>query len=254
MEILLALLPVPLSGLLAAVLLHRAGASRWRIAAGAALAACVSLAVVVALWLVGFGQCFDESADRPSSWAFSPRREFCSDGSAQANVGVALTFVPGLVMALGTWLWERGRRVTGALLGAAALSGVLLPSAYVRALPLYRLDTYPVFHDPLLGAATSRRPATVCYVYGIQFGPRKLDVVPSTRRTCIVLRDTEKARALTSSYDEGVTGYDLEWVGRELARRGRPVRPGPTGFEDYEVARVFSVTDAEARRRFRPPA
>jgi N-formylglutamate amidohydrolase len=104
-----------------------------------------------------------------------------------------------------------------------------------------------VLDKPLLRPASGSTPPRVCYVYGIMFGPRKLNVTADTPRTCVDLARTPAAMSLTTGYDEGRTGFDLQLAGHNLTRKGLPVKPGATGVRGLTVARAYRLPDSQAR-------
>jgi hypothetical protein len=161
------LLVVPVSALISGGGLRAAGAPR-RTAMWAGIAAgTVTGIALVALELTALGECLGENRSPASapSWPWSPRRQFCNDGSSPAALGaLALLLVPTVVVTLGTFLRFKQRPALGWTAYAVLLTTLVLPSLYVNALPYYRVDRYPVLHQPLLRPASASQPPRVCYV------------------------------------------------------------------------------------------
>lgn len=203
--------------------------------------------LVVSMFFVSFGECVDESRERPLSWPWSPRREFCNAPTSHASVGAyALFLLPSLLIIVATVLGNRGLSLVSWLIFALLLAVPFLPRIYVESLPVYRLDNYPILHAPLLRRAAHGQPPRVCYAYGIVFGPRKTPVTDDTERTCVDLVPTREAVTLTPAYDQGRTPYDLEWMGKNLTARGLPIRPGGTGVNGLVVERVYRLPGRKA--------
>lgn len=248
-------MPAVLGGLLvlvgyafvASMLARRFGFSR-RAAAWAGLGAAGATGVLaVSMFFISFDECVAENRERPLSWPWSPRREFCHEPSSPAALGAyALLLVPSLLMVAAMILAKRGPRPASWLIFGLLLTVPFLPRIYVNSLPIYRLDDYAILHAPLLRKAANGRPPRVCYAYGIVFGPRKTPVTADTERTCVDLRPTRQALTLTPAYDEGRTIYDLEWMGKNLTARGLPVETGGTGIDGLVVARVYKLSGPEA--------
>jgi hypothetical protein len=235
---------VPLSALITGVVLHLAGVGR-RAAVWAAVAAGLVTAVVAFTVLLAFiFECASDGGSDPESWPWSPRNQLCDGSGAQPEVlgMLALLLVPTILITLGTWLRSRGRRGLSWVAYAGLLATPALAGLYVAALPVYEVDEYPILHTPLLRVARGSTPPRVCYAYGIVG-----EVLPSATRHCIELEPTPEVRRLTLAYDEGVTEFDLEQVGKELTQKGLPVRPGETGVEGYVVTRAYTLSGAEAR-------
>jgi hypothetical protein len=243
-------LVVPVSALVTGVGLRAAGVPR-RTAVWAGIAAgAVTAIALVAVWLTAYGECLAENPEPapPPSWPWSPRRQFCNDASSPAALGaLGLLLVPTAMVVLGTFLRFKEHPALGWTAYAVVLATPVLPSVYVNALPYYRLDSYPVLHQPLLRPASGSQPPRVCYVYGIAFGPRKVEVTSATRHECVDLKPTPQALSLTPSYDEGRTSYDLDWMGKKLTQRGLPVRRGATGVDGLVIDRAYELPDSQAR-------
>ena len=242
-------LAIPFSAAVTVAGLYAVGVPRRGADRAGAAAAAVTLIEVVSLFVTGLAECWGENSDSPppASWPWSPRLEFCSEGSSPAALG-ALTLLafPTVVVMLGTFLWFKYRPALGLAAYALLLSAPVLPSLYINALPYYRFDSYPVLHQPLLRPASASRPPRVCYVYGIAFGPRKA-VAGHALRECVELEPTPQARSLTPMYDEGRTIYNLDWVGKNLTEKGLPIRPGETGVAGLVVERAYKLTEHQAR-------
>lgn len=235
---------VPLSALITGGVLHATGVSR-RAAVWAAVAAGVVTAVVAfTVFLAFIFQCASDSGADPEVWPWSPRNRLC-DGSGTEPVVLgmlALLLVPTVLITLGTWLRSHGRRALSWVAYAGLLATPALAGLYVAALPVYEVDEYPILHSPLLRVARGSEPPRVCYAYGIVG-----EAPPDTTRHCIELARTPEALRLTAAYDEGVTSFDLEEVGKELTQEGLPVRPGKTGVDGYVVTRAYTLSEAAAR-------
>jgi hypothetical protein len=212
------------------------------------VSAAFTLVLLVALFLVSFGECLSENRPQPSAWPWSPRREFCNSPHSHASLGVyALLLLPSLIVISATVVSSRVSRPIGWALLALLAVVPFLPKLYVDSLPLYLVDDYPILHAPLLRQGAGDTPPRVCYAYGILFGPRKTPVTPETPRTCIDLVPTPEALALTPDYDQEVTIYDLEWVGKNLTAKGLPPKPGGTGIKGLMVERSYTLSGEQAR-------
>jgi uncharacterized membrane protein HdeD (DUF308 family) len=240
---------VPLSALVTGGLLHALGVAR-RAAVWAAVAAGVVTTVAVcATFLTFVFECASDGGSDPESWPWSPRNQLCDGDSSLVVLGMlALLLVPTVLITLGTWLRSRGRRGLGWVAYAGLLATPALSGLYVAALPVYEVEEYPILHTPLLRTADGSAPPRVCYAYGI-VGEQP----PDTTRHCIELERTPEALRLTADYDEGVTEFDLEEVGKKLTREGLPVEPGETGIDGYVVTRAYTLDAAEARKGAREP-
>ncbi|HEX5619579.1 MAG TPA: hypothetical protein VFX51_14255 [Solirubrobacteraceae bacterium] len=235
---------VPLSALITGGALVAAGVAR-RAAVWAGVAAGLVTAVVAFTVLLTFlFECASDGGSDPEAWPWSPRNQLC-DGSGWEPVVLgmlALLLVPTVLITLGTWLRSRGRRGLGWIAYAGLLITPVMSGLYVSALPVYEVDDTPILHTPLLRVAQGSQAPRVCYSYGIVG-----EAPPDTKRHCIELERTPEALRLTAAYDEGVTEFDLEEVGKELTQDGFPVRPGATGVDGYVVTRAYTLSAAEAR-------
>lgn len=187
------LLAVPVSALVTGGGPRAAGVPRRTAILTGIAAGVITGVAIVAFWLTAFGECLAEnpSPAAPPSWPWSPRRQFCSDGNSPAAMGaLALLLVPTALVMLGTFLRFRQRPTLGWAAYAGLLVTPVLPSLYVNSLPYYRLDSYPVLQQPRLRPASGSRPPRVCFVYGIAFGPRKVEVTDATMRDCVDLEPT----------------------------------------------------------------
>jgi hypothetical protein len=248
MTFLVALIAVPGIGALTVLVLRACGLPGRRAAVAGFAAAGVAAVALAALFVAAFGACLSENDPGPLSWPWSPRREFCSDPQSPAALGaIAIVVVPALLAGVGNWLRWKGRARAGLALYLTLLVTPALPSLYVASLPVYRLDSYPVLHQPLLRPGTAADGPRACYVYGIAYGPRAVRVLPDTPRICVEFARTPEALSLTTEYDEGRTGYDLDLAGKNLSRRGLPVVSGATGVKGLVVERVYGLRDSEAR-------
>lgn len=235
---------VPLSALITGGVLHAAGVAR-RAAVWAGVAAGLVTAVVAfTVFLTFVFECASDGGSDPEAWPWSPRNQLC-DGSGWEPVVLgmlALLLVPSILITLGTWLRSRGRRALSWVAYAGLLATPALSGMYVAALPVYEVDSYPILHSPLLRTANQSHPPRVCYAYGIVG-----EAPPDTTRHCIELARTRQSLALTTAYDQGVTLFDLEEVGKKLTQEGLPVRAGATGIDGYVATRAYTLTEAEAR-------
>lgn len=216
----------------------------WSAVAGVAtgLATYVTANALFDVWVY---ECIAENVTppRPPSWPWSPRREFCDAGSDPALGGFALLVAPMLVALAGGLLARTRLKPVGIAVFALLVAMPWAPELYVEALPYYRLDEYPVLHEPVLIPAGRARPAVACYEYGVAFGPRQDTVArPEDRSTCLEFERTRQAQKLTNTYDAGRTESDLERVGHELTERGLPVEPGETGVDGLVVRTVLRLT------------
>jgi hypothetical protein len=234
---------VPLSALITGGVLRALGI-RTRTAVWAAVAAgVVTFVAVCATFLTFVFECASDGGSGPEAWPWSPREELCDGDNSPVVLGMlALLLVPTALITLGTWLRSRGRRGLGWLAYAGLLATPALSGLYVAALPVYEVAEHPILHTPLLRVAQGPEPPRVCYAYGIVGEPP-----PRTTRHCIELERTREALRLTTGYDEGVSVFDLEEVGKELTQQGLPVRPGATGVDGYVVTRAYTLSRAQAR-------
>jgi hypothetical protein len=219
----------------------------WIAATGAVIATGVGL---VSSFVGAYGECLSDSDGGAAAWPWSPRRELCDSAHSHAALGAdALLLVPAVLIAAAALLaGGRSRRaVVWVAVAAAVILAIVLPSVYVRSLPLYRVDSYPILHDPLLRRASDGAPARVCYAYGIISGPRRDPVTADSRRTCVEFLDTPQSRELTPEYDQGQTPYELEWVGKNLTARGLPVERGGTGVDGLVVTKAYELPGRAAR-------
>jgi hypothetical protein len=209
-----------------------------------------SIAATAAVWVsaiyVGFRECLAENVDRPSSYPWAPRREFCHGGSDVELL--AMLALPTVLIVVGAILWRRGR---GALATAAFMlvfATPVLPHVYVASLDVYDPEEYPILFAPFLRLATESTPPRVCYVYGIKRGPKATPITDATERFCVDLRPDAEALALTPEYDEGHTPYTLEWLGKKMTERGlhAPVTDDP--IEGVVIQRVYMLPGREAER------
>jgi hypothetical protein len=245
----LACVVVPLVAVLAAMRI--AGLSWLWASLAAAATAVVTYLAARALFDRWVLECLAENRTPPPppSWPWSPRREFCDPGSGAALGGFATLAAPTLLALAAAVLARTRLRPIGLALLAALIPMPLLPDFYVTSLPYYRTDQYPILHDPVLIPTSEDRPARACYEYGIAQGPRESHVVrPDDRRTCVEFERTPAAEALTYSYDEGRTEYDLDWVGKKLTEKGLPPEPGDTGVDGLVVSRAFELTFEQLMR------
>ena len=238
------LIAILAGGATVAALGHVLGLSRARTLVYLCIATGGTLVIAGGFLLVSLGECVFAN-DRPLSWQWSPRREFCSEpGSPAALGGLALFLVPSLLVALGAILRSKLGQAWSVAAFFLIIPSPLLPFLYVKALPFYPIYTTPVLHDPYLRTASAMRPARACYVEGIAFGPHKTVVTDETERICVDLESTAEALALTPEYDEGVTIYALDWLGKTLTENG--MEPGAE-WEGLVVTRVYSLSGARAR-------
>jgi hypothetical protein len=246
----LASVAVPLVVVVAAMRL--AGVSWvWAAVAGAATAGVTYLAANE-LFDVWVRECLAENRTPPPppSWPWSPRREFCDPSSGPALGGFAMLAAPTLVALFAAVLARTQLRPLGFAVLAMLIPTPLLPEIYVTSLPYYKLDEYPILHRPRLLPASSLRPATACYEYGIASGPRQSNVIrPEDRLTCVEFERTAAARSLAPPTDAGPTQLELEQVGKNLTAKGLPPEPGDTGVHGLVVTRAFELSVAKLDER-----
>src|SRR4051794_22479666 len=127
--------------------------ARAAFAAGVAVA-WAAVAVAVGEIVVVFFGCEGET-DSPPSWPWSPRRQFCQTGSHHQTSAVfyGLLLAPAAVVFVAKLLAKRGspRLSTGLFVTLGLLPFV--PSIYYETLPIYRIDSYPILHEPTLRQA-----------------------------------------------------------------------------------------------------
>jgi hypothetical protein len=234
---------VPLSALITGGVLRAIGVSRRGAVWATVVATLATVVAVLAVLLTFLFECASDGGSGPEAWEWSPREQLCESSSSPVLLGMlALLFVPTALVILGTWLRLRGRRALGWIAYAGLLATPALSGLYVAALPVYEVDEYPILHTPFLRIADGSAPPRVCYAYGIVG-----EAPPDTTRHCIELERTREALRLTAGYDEGVTEFDLEEVGKKLTQEGLPVEPGETGVDGYVVTRAYRLEEAEAR-------
>jgi hypothetical protein len=193
-------------------------------------------------------ECWFENRPRPLSWPWSPRREFCSEPGSPAALGAyPLLALPALAASLGAFLWSKRHR--GLAAGAFCLIAVspFLPSLYASALPYYRLDSYPILHNPYVRPASDQWPARVCYAYGVVHGPALTRIENTTERVCADLKSTQEARELVPEY-ESLPSYPsirgrVEWLGKNLTENG--MEPG-TEYDGLVAERVYRLPGLDA--------
>ena len=184
-------LAVPVSALVTGGGLRAAGVPRRTAILTGIAAGVITGVAIVAFWLTAFGECLAEnpSPAPPPSWPWSPRRQFCSDGNSPAAMGaLALLLVPTALVMLGT----SGASGSGPI-GWAAYAGprdAVLPPSTSTPDRMQPAGQHPVLQQPLLRSASGSRPPRVCFVYGIAFGPRKVEVTDATMRDCVDLEPT----------------------------------------------------------------
>lgn len=248
------LIPLALVGVFGGgcgLLARRLGASRRRaVMVGVAVAGLIG-AVLFALWLTLFDECFSENrepAPPPSYW-YSPRRQVCQESTLEGSLIYLAPALAGLFAVLGIWLHSRTRlkRLWPPAV-AAACSAVFLPGAYVSALPYYRLDEYPVFYAPLLRPQTEASPARTCYAYGVQYPSGHYMDPAGLARVCVDLERTPQAARLTISYDEGRSIGELDRLADELSQTGleEVLRDERVESDGLRIARVYRLSYEEA--------
>jgi hypothetical protein len=211
----------------------------------AVLGALLATAVVwVSMIIVSVEECLSENTDRPFSYPWSPRREFCGGGSDDYTIVMLL--LPSILVAAGAFLWRRGRRQLAGVVFVLLVPLPFIPPIYVNSLDYYLLDEYPILHAPLLRLATDTQPPRVCYAYGILFGPNETPINDKTERVCIDLLPNDEALALTPEYDEGHTQYMLEWVGKKLTESGLPPETGRDVYRGIVATRTYTLPEKEA--------
>lgn len=123
-----------------------------------------------------------------------------------------------------------------------------LPSLYVAQLPYYRLDSYPVLHNPYVRPASEERPARACYAYGVVYGPNATTITDESERICADLKHTEEASELVPEYESlpsyASTRWRLEWLGKRLTES--ELRPG-TEYDGLVAQNVYTLSGADAR-------
>ncbi len=244
------LVAIAANGFGTGLIVRMAGMPRRKAVWAGVASAAITVGLVVALLIALLGECFVENQDPapPLSWPWSPRREFCHEDTSAAALGVgAVLFLPLIFVTLGTLLRWKGREVAGWVSYAALLIALAVPTLYIDALPYYRLDEYPILHDPLLRPAAGPGATRVCYVHGIAHGPDQQQIYPETERICVDLAPTPEALALTPRYDGGRTIFDLDVMGKNLTQKGLPIEPGETGVDGLVVTRTYSLSDSDAR-------
>jgi hypothetical protein len=232
-------------------LARRLGASRrGAILVGVSVAGLVG-AVLVALALTTFEECGAENREPapPNSYHYSPRRQVCNDGSLEALLLYLAPVLAGLLGGLAVWLHSRTRlKWLWPLAVAAACSAVVLPAAYVRALPYYRLDDYAVFYAPLLRAETKISAARACYTHGVQYPGGNYRDPTGLDRVCVELGRTPQAARLTTSYDGGMSIFELQRLADQLSQTGLPevLKGEPVESNGLRTVRVYRLSYEKA--------
>ncbi len=156
--------------------------------------------------------------------------------------------VPALLTWLGAFLWSRRRGKVAALAFGLIATTLFLPSLYVSLLPYYRLDSYPILHNPYVRPASDDNPARACYAYGIVHGPAVTETTDETERTCVDLARTADADQLVSEYETlpfyPTVLYNLEWLGKQLTESGMEAG---TSYRGLVAERVYSLPGPTAR-------
>jgi hypothetical protein len=238
-------------GVLVYLLCRKLRLSRAQTVACVIVAVGGTVATAAGLFVVSFSECWAENRypEPPLSWPWSPRREFCQSGSAESHAALALLVIPTLIACVGAALFRvRRRRPAFAVLALVAVTP-FLPGVYVSRLSYYRLDSYPILHDPYVRPATNESPARACYAYGIVYGPRTTPVTDETQRVCADLARTPEAAELVPEY-ESMPNYStirwrLEWLGKRLTEER--MSPG-TEYDGLVAERVYKLSGAEARQ------
>lgn len=217
----------------------------------AAITAVMTGVVIVVSFVVVFGECLAENQDppRPSSYPWSPRRQYCEEGTVESNLAFALVLLPAFTMIAATFF--RRKRVRPAAVTAYALLALtpFVPPLYLEALPYYEIAETQAYFDPVLRPAEGDVGPRVCMRHGIQFSdpPGAFDD-PYEERVCVDLEPTAEARALTTSYDEGRTLGVLDELADHLTRNG--AEEGETDVDGLVVTDVSELTleDAGVRK------
>lgn len=234
-----------------ALLSRRLGLSRGQTITCAAIALVGTLAMMAGFFYTSFAECLGENRYPPAplSWPWSPRREFCSDGDSwAARGGLLLLVLPFALTGFGAFLWARRLAGLAAVTFGLIVVTPLLPTLYISQLPYYRLDTYPILHNPYVRPASDEAPARVCYAYGIVHGPAVTEITEETERTCVDLARTADADQLVPDYERlpfySTVLYNLEWLGKRLTESDMEAG---TSYRGLVAERVYSLPGPTAR-------
>lgn len=210
----------------------------------------LTLVVVIVTY---FSTCLAEIRENgpPVGYLWSPKARFCGIGGISSTAPwICLSLLlPLVALALALYIRRRtGLRDLVRLALALAILGPIAPPIYAAALPSYQVNNYPILTQPWLRVATPTRPARVCYVYGIVTALSTNHPAPSSMLRCVDLRRNAASRELTPHYDEGVTSYNLQFLGDALTREGWPAPAGFSGFADLIVARAYELPFNQVRQ------
>jgi hypothetical protein len=238
-------------GLVAGGAVRAMGESLEAACLAAAVTAVITGAVIVVSFFVMFGECLAENREppRPLSYPWSPRREYCQEGTLESSLAFAIVLVPAIAMIAATFFRRRAVRPAAfAAYGLVALAP-FVPSLYLEALPYYEIADTRVYFDPVLRPAKADLGPRVCMRHGIQFSDAPGESEdPYEERLCVDLEATVEARALTRGYDEGRTAYALDQLADDLTRNG--AEEGGTDVDGLVVTDVNTLTleDAGVRK------
>jgi len=232
-----------------AVVLRRIGERRDMAIFLGVITAILCAAVELVTVFVAFGECLAENPDPPppSSYPWSPRRQYCNEGSAESIGGLALILVPAIGIVLGTVFRRREWLVPAFLAYALVPLAPFVPNLYLEALPYDRIEDTEVFYDPVLRPASGETGPRVCMRYGLAYGEAaRQPEDPFAERTCVDLEPTEEARRLTDEYDQGRTPGALDNLADDLSQRGAEVEEGETAVPGIVISDVYRMTLGEA--------
>jgi hypothetical protein len=250
MEGLLALVgSCALSGGIVLVVTRRLGLSKGQIIACTVISTLGMVGAWSGLFVVGFSECWAENTDRPLSWPWSPRRQFCQPGTLESRAALLVLLAPAIVALTAALCFWRRLTPVGVVVLLLIATVPFLPMLYVSQLPYYLLDSYPVLHDPYVRPESQEMPARACYAYSIVYGPSATPVTEGSERICADLARTPEASELVPDYeslpDYSTIRWRLEWLGKRLTEE--EMHPG-TEYDGLIAERVYTLPGVEARK------
>jgi hypothetical protein len=224
------------------------GESRQTALLVAGVTAVMTAGVVFVTVIAVFAECFAENRDppRPSSFPWSPRREYCQEGTVESAGRLAIILLPAIAMTAASF-FRRRRLLPGAAVAYCVVAlAPFAPALYLAALPYYEIEDTPAYFDPVLRPARGDEGPRVCMRHGVAAARSEPDD-PYELRTCVELEPTNEAHALKRGYDGGQTSATLDALANDLTRHG--AEEGSTDVDGLVVTDVSRLTLEEAGAR-----